>query len=91
MKKLAEVVADALPKAFAMCKAKSGAHWSLGFTSESKSRAEWGGNSAKGDSLLNILQLQNVCHWGSEFKDSRKEGKGQNGDQKSQEVRERRK
>lgn len=62
-----------------------------GCTSESKSRAEWGGNSAKGDSLLNILQLQNVCHWGSEFKDSRKEGKGQNGDQKSQEVRERRK
>lgn len=76
-RELAEV--DVLPKAFVMCKAKFTAHWNLvtwGCTLECKSSAEWGGNSAKGDSSLNILHFRNVCNRGSKFKDSRKGGKG---------------
>lgn len=93
-RQLAEVVVRVLPKAFVMCEAKSAAHWSLvtqGCTPRCKSSAEWGENSAKGDSLLNMLQLQNACNQGSKFKDSRKGEKEQNRDQKSREVRERRK
>lgn len=60
-RQLAEAVVRVLPKAFVMCKAKSAALWSLvtrSCTSERKSSAAWGENSAKGDSLLNVLQLK---------------------------------
>lgn len=79
-----------------MCRATSAARWrpvtdEVAHQSVNTQAAEWGENSAKGDSLLNDSPLRNFCNEGSKFKrDSRKGKRGKTTDKEKSTKREKR-